>query len=416
MRVAIAALGTRGDVWPYVVLGQGLRAAGHDVLVSTVERFRGLVEDASLGFHALPGDPADLFHAGPLDVSPWRPLQHLKAVHAAADALIGQTDPEQLVEAWADRDCVIFTATSTFAYFAADRLGARCAMVVYLPTVATGAFAHPVLTPGLALGKRGNLASWLIGERLQKQTFQEPLKPTARRPWRLPVFPLSTDRRGAAWPPIPLLHAYSPELVPRPPDWPEHVTVTGWLLPEPSHEALPDSVEQFLQQGPPPIYISFGSMPLAAPERVAQLLAATLHRAGQRAIIGGAALAQAAGCHSSEAVLAAEGLPFEPLLHRVSAVVHHGGSGSVGATLRVGRPLLVVPFAFDQFFWGERVRRLGAGPRPIPFRRLSEKRLADAFVDLASGRYDAAARELGERIRAEDGVGRALEEIERIGG
>jgi sterol 3beta-glucosyltransferase len=414
VRVAIAALGTRGDVWPYVVLGQGLRAAGHDVLVSTVERFRGLVEEASLGFHALPGDPADAFRALRFDVSPWRPLHHLSVIHTAVDALVGQADPEELVHAWADRDCVIFSSSTTFAHFVATHLGARCAMVVYLPTVATSAFAHPVLTPRLALGKRGNLASWLVGERVSKQTFKEPLRPAARRSWRLPAFPLSTNRRGATWPPIRLLHAYSPEVVPRPRDWPAHVTVTGWLLPEPSPEPLPESVERFLEQGPPPIYIGFGSMPIPDPDGTAQMLVAALRRAGQRALVCGAGLAHAPALHGTDAVLTAEVLPFEHLLHRVSALVHHGGSGSVGAGLRSGTPTLVTPFVFDQFFWGERVRKLGAGPPPIPFRRLSEDRLARALADLASGRYETAARRLGERIRAENGVGRAVEEIERV--
>jgi sterol 3beta-glucosyltransferase len=414
VRVAIAALGTRGDILPYVVLGRGLREAGHDVLVSTMKRYRGLVENASLRFHALPGDPADVFHAGRIDVSPWRPLHHLSMVHAAVDALVSQADPELLLRAWRDREYVIFTGSTTFAHPVATHVGARCAMVVMTPTAATGAFAHPVLTPRLALGKRGNLASWLVGERLQKQTFKEPLKPAARRTWGLPVFPLATRRRGSAWPPIPLLHAYSPEVVPRPDDWPGHVTVTGWLLPDPSSEPLPDRVEQFLGQGPPPIYIGFGSMLIPDPERVAQMLAATLSRTRQRAIVCGASLAHASAFHGINAVLTAEELPHERLLHRVSAVVHHGGSGTTGASLRSSRPTLVTPFVFDQFFWGRRVRDLGAGPAPIPFRSLSGHRLAHALADLTSGRYDAAARRIGERIRAEHSTTRAIEEIHRV--
>jgi sterol 3beta-glucosyltransferase len=414
VRVAIAALGSRGDVWPYVLLGRALREAGHDVLISAMGRFRGLVEEASLGFHTLPGDPMDL-SAVRLDVSPWHPLHHLSVIRNTVSGLIGQAaDPELLLHPWAERDFVVLTPSTTFAYVTATELGARCAMVVYLPTVPTGTFAHPVLTPRVALGTRGNLASWLLVERLLKPWFREPLRPAARRAWRLPAFPLATRRQGIAWPPVPLLHAYSPEVVPRPRDWPAHVSVTGWLLPEPSHEPLPERVERFLEHGPPPIFIGFGSMPVPNPERTAQIVVTALSRTGQRAIVCGAGLAHASALHSTNAVLTAEELPFEDVLHRVSAVVHHGGSGSVGAGLRSGKPTLVTPFVFDQFFWGERVRDLGVGPTPIPFRRLSEDRLARALADLASGRYDIAARRLGERIRAEDSVGRAVEEIERV--
>jgi UDP:flavonoid glycosyltransferase YjiC (YdhE family) len=123
VRVAIASLGTRGDVLPYVVLGRGLRAAGHDVLVSTMDRFRPLVEHASLSFHALPGDPADVFHAGRIDVSPWRPLHHVHVIHSAVDALVRQTNPELLSEAWSDRDCVIFNGLTAFAHVVSTTLG-----------------------------------------------------------------------------------------------------------------------------------------------------------------------------------------------------------------------------------------------------------------------------------------------------
>jgi UDP:flavonoid glycosyltransferase YjiC (YdhE family) len=349
-------------------------------------------------------------------MEPRRPLLHLKKLHAAVDALVRQTDPSSLAGAWADRDFVIFNATTTFAHAIAGELGAPSTMVVMTPAVATDAFAHPVLAPGLALGRPGNLATWLAAERLQRQTFREPLRPSARRAWGLPPLLLDPRRRGITWPPFALLHAYSPEVVARPPDWGAHVSVTGWLLPQRSPELLPEDVERFLDDGDAPLYIGFGSMPVFEPERVARMLVAALRRTGQRAIVCGADLARTSTLKGADAVLAAAELPHERLLDRVRAVVHHGGSGTVGAGLRAGRPTFVVPFLFDQFFWGDRVRRLGVGPAPLPFRRLTEHRLADGLAALASGRYDAAARRLGERIRAEDPTARAVEAIERRAG
>ncbi|MGH2872986.1 MAG: glycosyltransferase [Solirubrobacteraceae bacterium] len=412
MRVAIAALGTRGDVLPFVVLGRALREAGHDVLVSTMERFRGLVEGASLGFHLLPGDPADVFAGERIEVSPWRPLQHLERVHAAVSRLVDQVGPDHVLRAWGDRDCVILTSTTTFSYDVAQELGARCAAVVMTPAIATGAFAHPVLTPGLQLGRQGNIASWLLAERLTRQTFKEPLRPAARRARGLPAFALATDRSGFQWPPFPLLHAFSPQVVPRPTDWPARVSVTGWLLPELSDQPLPDYVERFLAGGPAPLYVGFGSMPIPDPDGLAETIVAALRRTGQRAIVCGPALARAPALQREDSVLTADELPHERLLHRVGAIVHHGGSGSVGAALRSGRPTVVIPFVFDQFFWGWRVARLGAGPRPLPFRRLSADRLTEAVSRVVSGRYEEAARRLGELISAEDATLRAVAQIE----
>src|SRR5262249_16903528 len=296
----------------------------------------------------------------------------------------------------------------------AEKLGARSAMVSMTPSVGTSEFAHPVLSPLLRLGRWGNRATWLLGERAQRQTFKEPLRPGRRRGWGLPTLPLAAPDGGARWPPFPVLHAYSAAVVPRPSQWPGHVTVIGWLLPERSRDPLPGEVECFLDAGDPPVYIGFGSMRVADPERIARMLVGALARSGSGAIVCGGELVRAAAFDRADAVLVADELPHERLFERVTGVVHHGGSGTLGAGLRAGRPTLVVPFLFDQFFWGRRVRSLGAGPSPIPFARLSQTQLTDALGELRSERCRAAARSLGERVAAEDGVARATQELERV--
>jgi UDP:flavonoid glycosyltransferase YjiC (YdhE family) len=406
MHVAIPALGTRGDVVPYISLGAGLRQAGHDVTLSTHEVFRGLVESATLRFAPLPGDPRQLFDAVRLEVSPWRPAQHTALIHDALSALVGQVDPSALLADWREADCVVFGPTTTFGHFVAEELGAASLMLALAPTVATGAFPHPVIAPFRRLGAAANRATWLIGERLQRQSFQEPLRPRARRAVGLAGFPLAASGRGAAWPPFPVVHAYSSFVLPRPTDWPAGVEVVGWLVQRSPDRRLPSEVEAFLDEGEPPLYVGFGSMPVADRDRLAGMLAETLGQTGDRALVSGLPA-------RGPSMYQAEDLPHELLFPRVKAVVHHGGSGTVGNGLRAGRPTLVVPFVFDQFFWGRRVHELGAGPPPIPFARLSGERLARALEELAAPQAIAAAGALGERIRAEDGVGAAVEAIER---
>ncbi len=109
-----------------------------------------------------------------------------------------------------------------------------------------------------------------------------------------------------------------------------------------------------------------------------------------------------------------ESVPHGWLFPRVSAVVHHGGMGTTAAGLRAGRPTIICPYFHDQPFWGKVVHDLGAGPRPIPQAELSVDRLAEAIRQAttdAAMRHRAAA--LGEKIRAEDGVGRAVAVIRR---
>ena len=88
--------------------------------------------------------------------------------------------------------------------------------------------------------------------------------------------------------------------------------------------------------------------------------------------------------------------------------------GTTGAGLRAGVPSFAVPFFADQYFWGDRISRLGVGPRPIPQQKLSEDNLAAAIRAAATDEGMARrAATLGTRIRAEDGVRAAVEAFEK---
>ena len=106
--------------------------------------------------------------------------------------------------------------------------------------------------------------------------------------------------------------------------------------------------------------------------------------------------------------------PYGWLFPRMRAIVHHGGSGTTAQGLRAGVPAVIVPFLFDQFYWGRRLYALGVGPPPIPFKKLSAERLAVAIstaISHASMRQRSA--DLAAKVRAEDGIGQATEIIEQ---
>lgn len=105
-------------------------------------------------------------------------------------------------------------------------------------------------------------------------------------------------------------------------------------------------------------------------------------------------------------------VPHRWLFSRVAAVMHHGGAGTTAEGLRAGVPSLIFPGAADQYFWAERIARLGAGPAPVARRDLTPARLARLFIRAATDReMREQARRIGEKIRAEDGVARAVDEL-----
>jgi UDP:flavonoid glycosyltransferase YjiC (YdhE family) len=138
-----------------------------------------------------------------------------------------------------------------------------------------------------------------------------------------------------------------------------------------------------------------------------------LAMSGQRAVVltgwGGLSAAEL-----PREIFAIDWVPFDWLLPRVAAAVHHGGAGTTAASLRAGVPTIVVPFFLDQFYWGKRVFELGVGPRPILRKSLQADTLAAAIrVATTDPGMRQRAAKLGERIRAENGVARAVATFER---
>ena len=225
-------------------------------------------------------------------------------------------------------------------------------------------------------------------------------------PWR------GAFERGAS-PREPVLYGFSPSVLPRPADWGARVHVTGyWFADEPDGWVPPQEVVRFLEEGPPPVYIGFGSMSVKEPEATMRLVLDAIAATGRRAIVhaGWAGLAATA---TPDDVLIVGSVPHAWLLPRVGAIVHHGGAGTTAAAIRAGVPSVVVPFHGDQPFWAGLTHTLGVGTKPIPRRRLTATRLAAAIEEAFTvDELRQRAAELGERVRREDGVGRAVALIE----
>jgi sterol 3beta-glucosyltransferase len=138
-----------------------------------------------------------------------------------------------------------------------------------------------------------------------------------------------------------------------------------------------------------------------------------VQQAGIRAVIasGWGALR---GMQSNSNTMVIETGPHHSLFPRVAAVVHHGGAGTTAAGLLAARPTIICPFQGDQHFWGAAVHRAGAGPQPMPAKKLAPEQLASTIQKARDdGDMRTRAADLSERIAQEDGTGRASEQIER---
>lgn len=414
MHISILALGSRGDVQPLVTLGQALQARGHRVRVATFASFGPLVAGAGLELFPLAGDAPELLRRAAEGMLGRRhgPLEAVRALRRSYGRL-AESLPREL--AGLGRTDLILNQLPAhlFGPELSERLGAPWAVAAVIPLVRTrycplvGVSAAPGWLPGY------NRLTYRLGEQIGWQLFRASVN-RLRRAWGMAPQPLwgpyAAIHRGG----VPFLCGFSPLVVPRPPDWGPHIHMTGWWYAEERGWPAPPELLRFLEDGPPPLFVGFGSMPVDDPARVTALVAQAARSSGLRVLLqaGWAGL----GGDLPPQMFPLGETPYGWLFPRCAGLVHHGGSGSTGYALRAGVPSLVVPFGFDQHYWGERTRRLGAGPAPLPFRTLSAAGLAAALERLAHDpALRAGAAALGRRLAAERGVERAVALIEGLG-
>jgi UDP:flavonoid glycosyltransferase YjiC (YdhE family) len=206
-----------------------------------------------------------------------------------------------------------------------------------------------------------------------------------------------------------VLYGFSPHVVPRPADWPDTAQITGyWFLDQPEWRPS-DALRAFLDAGPKPIYVGFGSMVSAHAEQFTTTVLEAVRRSGQRAVLatGWGGLAGEEGTQD-EQIFFTPGAPHDWLFPRMAAAVHHGGAGTTAAAVRAGIPSVIVPFYGDQPFWARCLQREGVAPPALDRKNLTAEALASAIDSTLQEPVRRSAAALGERVRAEDGVGAAL--------
>ncbi|QHA08548.1 glycosyltransferase [Streptomyces broussonetiae] len=406
--------GSRGDVAPYTGLGHRLALAGHEVTLVTHARFEPLVAGSGVRFHSLPVDPL-----AELESPRGRGLQRsasdagkLLRLADMARRLVGRMTEDLLTAADGSEALLLSASLAPLGHTIAEGLRLPSIGVYLQPIAGTREFAPAVLGGG-SWGPVANRAAG-HGVCLATEHIFAGALPGVRRRLGLP-----RQRAGAGlrtrerrlWP---VLHGFSPLVVPRPRDWRPGLTVSGYWWPYDTQQELPQNVREFLDDGPPPVFVGLGSATVPDARRLSAQVVAALRRAGLRGVIqrGWGGLTA-----DGDDMLTIGEVPHALLFPHMAAVVHHAGAGTTAAGLRAGVPAVPVPVQFDAGFWSARLVALGVAPAAVPLRRLTVDALSSALVQATrEPPYRDRARTLGIRIRGEDGTAPVLKALQRLGG
>ena len=400
MRIALATVGTTGDVRPFATLAGRMVERGHELTAiswpvhrSALARPGVTVEVA--GPHADPGRIAAVA-ADAAQRSPLEQVAILRDFHLAD----GEAHYRRLRELLPGHDLVLLHGIHALAQAAAMDLGLRWATAVFDPVLLPTASAPP---PGMPNLGPANRLLWSALDRVLNRTGR-PLDDLLQR--------AGSGQRGLSLfrARSTLLHlvACSPSVASVPPDLPPTTHVTGAWLDRSAAPMLPDELEAFLGAGPPPVVITFGSMARATDDGLAD---------GIRAILEGGKRVVAQGNvdgPDSPNLLRIGPIDHRALFPRAGLVVHHGGAGTTHAAVAAGVPSVVVPHVGDQRYWADRLHRLGVAPPPVAVRDLGGSALADAVLAAsADPRLRQTARALAAELAEEDGAGAAVSLLER---
>ncbi|CAE6422713.1 unnamed protein product [Rhizoctonia solani] len=431
MSVNIMIVGSRGDVQPYLALGQKLQSYGHTVRLSTHETFRKLVKDAGLRFFNIGGDPHELMSymvrnpglipgfdsiiQGDIGKKQAMVAEMLDRCYLSCyEADEGSPDERGFV---AD---AIISNPPTFAHIhCAEAFGIPLLLSFTMPWCATASFPHPLVNISQSGSHEPNAVNYYSYTLVDMLTWQG-LGHTINkfRSKKLGLDYLTTasavtmiERCGIPW-----TYCLSPALVPKPKDWLSHIDVTGFYFLDLAKDYDPPAdLVEFIGSGELPIYVGFGSIVLKNPQEMTRAVLEGIALAGVRAIVspgwGGLdeAMIKAAGPH----VFALGNAPHDWLFQFVSAVCHHGGAGTTAIGLKCGKPTIIVPFFGDQPWWAAQLSQRGAGPPPLDSKNLTSSSFAAAIRIALSPQTISAAQKIGEMINQEDGTKNGVDSFHR---
>jgi sterol 3beta-glucosyltransferase len=406
---------------PMCALAQGLRAVGYQPKLITHLEFQGFVEACGFEFAPLAGnyrqffgsDEGQRFVRG--EFLPWMPVPQFQKELP--------TQLKQVLAAAQGSSAIIAGPLTLWAYHIAECLQIPMAVAACFPIAETRYFpflgfdevpssVNPIQA---VLNQSSYRAASLLGWIRDRDIFNE----FRQLDCQLPELPYLGPHYRSSQPRllkrVPILHLYSEAVIPAPPDWAASshpVQVTGYCFVDPPVTYQPpEELEAFIAGGEPPVAIGFGSMAVQDPQQMTQLLLEAAQLAQVRTLLlAGWGLNETG--YLSEQVYAVRSVPHDWLFPRCSAVVHHGGAGTVAAGLRAGVPAVTVPFFGDQPTWGKRLQRLGVAPPPIPIQELTAQKLAAAILQvLKTPSMRQQASTLAASIQAENGVARAADAI-----
>lgn len=390
MKIAIVINGTRGDVQPMIALATGLTEKGHELIICAPPENKELAERYNCRFIGFGPNYRELFtkNAG---------MKGGATTAPTPKEMKKQTEDQinLLPELIKGSELVLGVGFVLGVHTVADILEVPYRFVVFYPSLLGASKTDPAFSRML-FGFGRSMTNMMMKGFINQKRAVSGLTPIndVWSYWMGDHVIAACDRE---------LNAVRDGVA-------FSFTQTGYMLLR-TKDKLPEYVESFLNNGKPPVYIGFGSNPVAQPEKFARIFNSVAKATNQRLIIskGWAQLPE----ENASDILFVDEIPFNLIFPRLAAIVFHGGTGTMASAARAGIPMIAFPFMADQFENRNRIVKLGLGPKACDFKKLSVDILISSInVCLSSETYRQNALEISRKLKDSDGLKATMELIE----
>ncbi|WP_109829683.1 glycosyltransferase [Reichenbachiella versicolor] len=384
MKFLLTAVGTRGDMEPFLALAEMLQNKGHDVVCLMPEQFRSLAESSGLRFQTMGEDFLNMLHSrdgkiamGSGGVSKWKKvvaILRLAIKNRDVNRALLQYQKEAMEEEEPDK--VVFHAKALYSVIWEVKNPGKTVMVTPVP------YLHYVK------GKTHLAFNSDYGEFFNKLTYKLPdwgiiatIKSSLKR---LGESGITRQQIKNAYHRHTVVYTISPQLFARPVYWEENMHVLGYHERDKTMNWAPlPELEEFLARHEKPLLVTFGSMTNLEPVQKTKVLLEVLEKHQIPAIVnmseGGLVEVEE---YNRELICFVESVPYDWVLPKVYAMVHHGGSGTTHSAIKYGCPSLIIPHIIDQFLWNKIISEKGLGPKGVDVGQFTVQNIEPLILDL----------------------------------
>jgi len=375
MKIFVTSIGTRGDVEPFLAVGELLKKQGHDIVYCFPVQFKHLLPDHAK-FYPLSAEFIELINSkeGSTVMGNANMIKKIKALYRLYQKgkEVSKRIANEQVEALQTEqpDLIIQHPKCAVPFLWHLKYKTKIITSSPVPFVLYPVKDHPHIgwpnfknSVYIRLSYKVSEYAWI------KQIYDVQSK------LRTPFNFSKSDIRSALFR-NKFLYGVSPQLFQRPDYWPEQAQILGHHERKPAVGFKPsEDIENFIETHEKILFLTFGSMVNDNPEQTSKLFYKVVDELGMPCIVNTSSggLVPVEDYANNLSFLFLDRIPYSWLFKRIYAVIHHGGSGSTHMGITHGLPTLIIPHIIDQFMWNRLISEKELGPKGVSINKISSK-------------------------------------------